>query len=329
MESRQLPTEIIARIVQSLSVKDRLTCCALVSKAWKAATRTSAVDVNEDTTPVVRYGQLQAWTQHSGDQLASLQLEGSDGPDYTKPVLQLPCTKLTRLQTVHLTNFDVQLLDDAAAPAQASTSSVQGAAPGSSISAVPAAPPVLPALRHLHISSATLPLDSLQLLSRVTQLTHLHLSDMEFKRSAAAAPEASARQRWQAIGRVLQQLSSLVHLALHDLSGSPLKDHDAAIAALQPLRQLQQLQHLVLDNGACSSITQLLPILPASLTALHTSDLRFEPGATGDYQHLVNLVGLKLSSCSLNPVVSRVLAEHPTTTPPPPHPTCTYCCCVE
>jgi hypothetical protein len=166
---------------------------------------------------------------------------------------------------------------------------------------------MLPQLQHLHLAACRIPLDSFLQLSQLTQLTYLHVMEVcvTAGTSAPAKPIKPA-QMSAAIQTVMRQLTSLVHLTLIDFEGYFPSTYSAAaaVAALQPLGNMQRLRRLELDKGACPDMSELLPVLPASLVKLHTSELRCKQLCSGSCQHLTSLVDLTVISNVFDPSVS-------------------------
>jgi hypothetical protein len=227
--------------------------------------------------------------------LSFLREDGEQQANALQCSLLLPCSKFTRLTSLHLYRCPVEFHtpQDAGGP---STSSMQRSSTSQPLSAAdkgsddqdssaamqlssaaasagsPAA--FLPALRELDLSNSKIRQETFLQLSHLTGITSLRLHEVTL--CAAAWVAVSEQQGSQAFTAVLQQLQGLETLEVE----RTVLQYPAV--ALAPLSTMQRLQRLSLSTDACS--TAALAHLPTSLTSLEL--LGYEEDYAGDFSYL-------------------------------------------
>jgi hypothetical protein len=114
----QLPSALLTMVLQHVPLQQRLSHCSLVCEAWAAAaTAASTHFVHE--IPEDRLPSLLPWLDQHGTQLLSLDLSCKGLDAYGNgPLLQLPVGRLTKLQQLSLSGFDLLLSPSSSAKAR-------------------------------------------------------------------------------------------------------------------------------------------------------------------------------------------------------------------
>jgi hypothetical protein len=270
-----LPEAEVAGILQHIPLQERLTCCALVCSSWAAAAAAAPadVDVKIDSNDE-RTKQLQNWLGKHGGVVTKLAVVGQL---HTRPVLQLPVSKLTQLQSLRLCGIKTQLLGYVV-PTRSSGRRKGGSAltgPSSSAAASSvgsaAAAVALPQLQELSLRHCdlTVPL-ACQLLSSNT------LTSVQWHRVGLHKENQVKYQPQQLMLSMLwQQLQQLPKLSFLQLGG------DLEAVDLNPVSALSSLQHLgVFMSRPTDAGAAAVAAAPAGLTAL---ELQVEVCLVGRY----------------------------------------------
>ena len=114
----QLPSALLAMVLQHVPLQQRLSHCALVCKAWAAAATAASThfvhEISEDRLP-----SLLPWLRQHGTQLLRLDLSCKGLHPYGNgPLLQLPMGRLPKLQQLSLSGFDLLLSPSGSAKAR-------------------------------------------------------------------------------------------------------------------------------------------------------------------------------------------------------------------
>jgi DNA-binding transcriptional ArsR family regulator len=98
LQIHDLPSALLARILQLLSQHNRLSSCATVCKSWAAAAAAATTVVSIRRAVPVRFRTFQPWLQQHGSQLVTLSVRS-----VTRDLqLQLPCDELQQLESLDL-----------------------------------------------------------------------------------------------------------------------------------------------------------------------------------------------------------------------------------
>lgn len=312
-----LPEAVVAQIIQQIPYKQRLAGCALVNRSWAAlCDLLPSTDVQTVLADTDSCQSLHAWLQHHGGHVCTLEV--AHAGTTTRPQLKLPCSSLSQLKRLSVKRLNLSLCSSTpilgpvlqptanpgahAAPAHASGSSSSGknsggssAAAGSPDSAAtppaptqPSAPApapaaaleLLPQLQQLQLTHCTLPVPSIILLTRLTNLTSLHIHSLQgyhpgdssfvsTEDTAVAASELSV-----VLSCCLNQLPNLTDLSL----SAPATETMTLQARSLPLQQLK-----LAGGFAAGALTHL----PAGLTYL-----QLQPSSSNTCQHLRPATGL-------------------------------------
>jgi hypothetical protein len=291
MSVPELPDAVLGTIFQHIPLKQRLSCCALVCRAWAAAVSATAAHLDAS----VSYSNaqaLQSWIDCQGGQLASINLHNFN---YNAITLELHCSKLTQLQQLVVLSL-IKLQLHTGQPARSTRSSRRS---GTSSSVV-----LLPQLRDLQFRGCSFPLQHLKQLSKLTALTSLHLESTEVFQTPYSQRIASDDAVQSALSPVLSQMRDLRKLTLamsNYITWRPIQH-----PALQHLSKMQSLESLQITER-CPELETFLPHLPPSLTALVLSDTV----VAGDLQPATRLTGLRLFELVDANMEPRVLLSWP------------------
>lgn len=280
MDWARLPQGVLEQLMRSVSLGERLKCCALVCSTWAAAvvSSTNAVSTYHETTADT-VGSLLQWLDRHGSFITQLQLHMGHG----MRLASLPCPLL---HVLLVNEFKVQLVPRSSQRGLLHAATklthltmqhvtvLEGSKQLTALS-------VLTGLQHLVLQGVQEPGGDYaalpgSLLRPLVQLTHLHI---ECGLSDAALQHLSC-------------LSALQHLQLERLGAA------ATSAALSSLQALQSLTCLFLE-GAHFSLTSsttphlrlllclqalqlhacngLEPVLLSKLTLLETLELWLTP----------------------------------------------------
>jgi hypothetical protein len=275
----ELPEAAVACILQHVPLRERLTHCALVCRAWAALA--AAAPANVDVQGVYgreRCEQLQYWLNKHAGVVVTFTAE-----DCSRWPLQLPILKLTQLHSLDLWWLKVQQqvpwkgVTTRSRARRTQGSSLTGSAGplflqqgSSTTSGAVSTAAVLPQLRQLTFSCCSL---TLQLLSQLLSATTL--SQLCWERSQVhddhRAAQLSSTEEWPRIWQLLQQLPLLTELQLLwcwrriadipplgslqnlqcfrlELSLYFVNHHSGARELLAALQHLKQLRHLQLQS---------------------------------------------------------------------------------
>ena len=273
-ELPELPDAAVACILHHVPLQHRLSCCALVCRAWAAAAVAVPAVIDVDFTSSERSGQVQHWLAKHGGAVAGLTGAGTQGGDvHLSHPLQLPVQKFTQLRSLTLSYLKVELpLQGVSTDSSAGTlsgSALTGASSSTASSLGSAAtaatsPIALPQLQELKLLKCQLSAQLLSQLLSATAVSKLHWWELNPLSESAAAWswEASSAQGPPTIWQQLQLLPKLSELQL--VHGS-LETVDVA-----PVSNLQHLQHLCL---------QLQDHDNAAFLGLQSDAVRFAPRA--------------------------------------------------
>lgn len=259
--SVELPTDILAGVLQHLGEKERLQSGALVCKKWQLAANLATCRVLGATDSEQSVQSLSAWLNSNNyvGSLQSIQVTTCGRHLKHPPFLQLPADKLTGLRTLQLSNcfLDMSCTDAAVPAADAATFiAVVRATQPRSLTA-------LTALRRLQLDRTVLDVSAL---GSCTRLQHLELTwvrPVTVPDPATAAEAVTAvvdRSQW-CRGSLAGQLASAVPNLTQLTYLSVMPD---AYAVIDHLSALQNLQELKLGHVLAEHLVDL----PISLTAL-------------------------------------------------------------
>jgi len=241
LDLARAPLDVIAGVLQRMSLWERYTC-ALVCKAWAKAV-TAATRSIILTDRVQDLSCLQRWLETHGGQVEVLQLHDCRKTGLTT----LPCPQLENLllHGSHTFDIDSRVWGDLAAATKPTSVSFAGVFTASQQAVVVSALTASPELQQLIWCcvqcSGEQQLSDSSLLQQLTKLTALQLEDV-----TAAALEhlgsltklqhlsVTAAEDWAAAGCPgLQELKALKSLKLHTGSNIP-----ASVSQLTVLQQL-------------------------------------------------------------------------------------------
>jgi hypothetical protein len=289
------PASLWAQILQHVPQQQRLTQAALVCRAWAPAASQATVHVDQNIDSQAAQA-MQSWLAVHADQLLSLKLTAL----YERQYMQLPMSKLTRLQSLQLQGCSVQLPLEGGTP---STNPCAGSGDSSRWCSSSHTGPGLPSLQHMELTDVELAdISSLLQLTRAPQLTSLILDGIDLRRlnfSSVLPDECQIGRVFgvaQATHRMLQQLPQL---SILQLPGFPF-----SCEAVQTTAAMTQLQQLCINTKFNS--TSSLQDLPSSITQLQ---LHGELGKYGkldlpaELSQLSGLRQLYLEHCWVPPMV--------------------------
>jgi hypothetical protein len=284
-----LPEALTAQILLHVPQQQRLQQCALTCKAWAAAAALATVHVQQKFKPDVQaISAFNSWLQRYAEHIETLELSRSDRG--TQPQLRL--CKLAKLQRLQLEGVALLLQGERAGSGSAGQDTHTPA------------PPLLPSLQHLELSSVQLvSTSSLLQLAGAAGITSLRMQDVTVAQlpfNGAShirnSQKFTQEQLAAAITSLLQQLPRLVVL---ELPGMPI-----SAAAMQQLGSMQGLQEVSLEDvdlmPACA-----LQHLPSSITKLLFRGNKFEtqyfstPSMPPELQQLTGLLRLELYYCAV------------------------------
>lgn len=323
-------------ILQHLPLRERLASCALVSKSWAAAAVSTTADLEADLSSCIRWEHVQDWLHQHAEQVVTIRFSHHG---QRKQLLQLPCSRLTKLQQLYVDSMTVRLLEipersshstlltepDCSAfsssctitgqpVADSSTGSTvaaagAAAAPASSSSStagssggsagLTAAVVLLPQLQHLEVFSCSIALEHLNHFSNVTCLTSLNLYNTTVTQDTSSLAPAAEEELTAAMAYVLRGLTNLAELNI-GLMGMLSPLALSSISSMQRLKRLQL--YISTDIEHTDSF---LASLPASLTAVELQDMCLTPGPAVAQQlsRLTQLQELQLTELDLDPLL--------------------------
>jgi hypothetical protein len=94
-----LPHEVLSLVLQRIEQHERLRCCSLVCKAWKAAAAATVTSISMELAPV-HSRSLQLWLGAHGGNVMHLSLQ--NGVGLGRQQLSLPFAQLTQLRSCTL-----------------------------------------------------------------------------------------------------------------------------------------------------------------------------------------------------------------------------------
>lgn len=282
----ELPDAVLGTIFQHVPLKQRLSCCALVCRAWAAAA--SATTAHLDASVSASNAQaLESWIDRHAEQLASINLHHSY---HGIPTLELHCSKLTQLQQLVVSSL-INLQLHTGQPARSTRSSRRSSTSTSTL--------LLPHLRDLQLHGCSYPLQHLKQLSKLTALTSLYLGSAYVLQTPYSQKVASADAVQSTLSSVLSQMHCLRKLAFG--KSSFLMWHKTQHPAVRHLSSMQSLESLQIMHR-CPAFETFLPHLPSSITALLLSDTE----VTGELQAATRLTALRhfeLNAAEMDPGV--------------------------
>lgn len=269
-------------MLRFVTLKRRLTLCALVHSSWRAA-------ATEATTKLILMkdrissGSLSAWLQSQSSRLTEISITRVAGPFSACSrieLLQLPVPDLKDLQQLRLLSVAWRPAESAGQqPLQRRTKQ-----PLPSLSN-------LTALTSLDLAGASVQLDGLEAL---TGLKRLSLGEVRPGPHLKAVPAAGVciPQVDRAAAVLAAALPQLQHLESVNLQSSI-----CSTAVLAQISTLQHLEQLTLNPSAPTS----LPPLPQSLTSFSATRLRV--GSASGLTRLTCLQELNLRESNLDSAV--------------------------
>jgi len=320
-ELPQLSEDVLVSLLQYLPLRERLSC-ALVCKAWAAAAALTTADLEAELGSCIRWEHLQEWLHQHAAQVSSIRFNHHG---QHSQLLQLPCSRLTKLRGLFVNSMTIRLQELPGGPSIeltdedcssfssscAISSAVTAADPAAhadssaanSVSSAAAAGSraccILPQLQHLEIFSCSIALDHLLQLSRATSMTRLDIYNSTVTQDTICSAPATEEQLTAAISILLQGLTSLSDLTIA-LMG-PLSR-----LALCPISNMLGLQRLQLNVSTDTDHTDsFLASLPASLTAVELKDMCVTPSAAvaAQLSRLTNLQQLRLKDLDFDPLL--------------------------
>ena len=298
-----LPEALTAQILQHVPQQERLQQCATVCKAWASAAALATIHVQQGLQEDHARRAVEGWLEKHAGHLESLQLSHSDTAMFVHQGLQLPWTKLAKLQRLQLEDFNVTLPGE-----DDSSDSTPGAGPGSnsgssSVVGTHMAPLLLPRLQHLQLSRVGLfSISSLLQLTGAGGLTSLRTNDISFAQfdygTSHDNPKATVQQLAATIPSLLQQLP---RVSVLELPGFPM-----SAAAMQQLGGMQGLLEVSLEHVDHMPPCELQH-LPSSITQLHFQGnlygLGTGPAPPPQLQQLTGLLELTVQYSLVQPAV--------------------------
>jgi hypothetical protein len=282
------PEAVLDTIFQHIPLKQRLSCCAVVCRAWAAAASTATAHLNSPVSASNTQA-LQSWIDRQAGQLASIILRNSDYDYYHAiPTIELHCSKLTQLQKLVVSSL-INLHLHTGQPIRNTRSSRRSGISTSTL--------LLPRLRDLQLLGCSFPLQHLKQLSKLTALASLYLGTAEVLQTPYSQRLASEDAVQSALSVVLSQTRALRKLTY---GVNNLMWHRAQHPALRHLSNMQELQSLQILQR-CPAFETFLPHLPRSITALVISDTE----VAGELQAATRLTGLRhleLDNAELDPI---------------------------
>lgn len=317
-ELPHLSEDVLVSLLQYLPLRERLGC-ALVCKAWAAAAALTTADLEAELGSCIRWEHVQEWLHQHAAQVSSIRFNHHG---QHSQVLQLPCSRLAKLQklfvnsmtirlqelpggpSIELTDEDCSTFSTSCAVSSAAEPAAQADSNpadriGSAAAAGSGACCILPELQHLEIFSCSIALDHLLQLSRATSLTRLDIYNSTVTQDTSCSAPATEEQLTAAIWTVLQGLTSLSDLTIA-LMGPMSR------LALCPISNMQGLQRLQLNISTDTDHTDsFLASLPASLTAVELKDMCVTPCAAvaAQLSRLTNLQQLRLKDLDFDPLL--------------------------
>jgi hypothetical protein len=256
----------VACILQHVPLKERLTRCALVCRAWAAAAAAAPAVLEVRLQDKKHCQQLQDWVGKHAGVLAGLTVDlwREDAFDWVAPLLQLPLPKFLQLHSLHLGSIKVQLavqgvVTRSSAKRQRGSSLTGASSSASSVSTVGDCI-VLPQLQQLRLGGCHLTVQLAAQLLSATTLTHLNWGAVHLYSSSNWRRDLTQEQVFTAMWQWLQQLPKLSSLRLEESLPLP--------ASLTAVITLQHLQRFGMGAWGPNDIAAVAAVLPAGLTAL-------------------------------------------------------------
>jgi hypothetical protein len=269
-EIPHLPNAAVACILQHLPLRQRLTSCALVCKAWAAVAATVPANVELGTYSSETAKQLQEWLDAHADVVVRLAHAHTYQDAHT---WQLPVRKLTQLRSLNLSKVDANMTKDHQTQQQQQQQQQQQRQAVGEMSAhrqqqqrcsgsVGSPTAVLPQLQDLKLSSCLLSAELLSHLLSATSLTKLHWDSVRSSRDCSAPPvTCSAPPAVSMLWEGLQHMTKLSELRLLDVDGP-----GADIATFSTLCSLQKLDVVLRHRSSAAAIAA---VVPTGLTSLN------------------------------------------------------------
>jgi hypothetical protein len=298
-ELSDLPVRLVAGILQHVPQQQRLGQCAMVCSAWALAAARATVHVVCEELQPDAVPALQSWLSKHAAQLLGLELYMNWRHQC---VLQLPVDRLTKLQSLRLQSFKLQLPGGEGSPR---THPAAGSSDISSRgSAHAAVGQELSSLLHLELVDVQLPnISSLLQVTNAPQLTSLRLDGIDL-----TEPEFSTRSRSPVAADAMQEVAdAMPHLVqqLPELSVLQMPEFPVTQAAMQQIAAMTRLQRLFLfPEGNFPAFR--LQHLPCSITQLElegdnssSDSLELPP----ELPQLSGLLHLDLRTCAVAPAL--------------------------
>lgn len=303
-QAPELPTVLLAQVLQHLPLQQRLKHAWLVSKAWQAAACAATTELQCSVKPGTAAA-LQAWISKHAAQLVSLNLSAGSRGDV---LLNLPFERLRNMQ--------ILVLECVQLPAVAPSTNSSPADDAPQLEQAGSATPLLPQLRRLELRSCKL--HSMECALHLAGSTHLTCLVVVPDGNSSTPTPSPANAAIVSLLRHQQQRLRVLHLPIirvHAVGSD-------VIAAVTAMQQLQDLS-LTLGSGACGS---RLAGLPSTLTRLALTDSReVDRGGVIDaasetsvnnptlppqgLPHLSFLQHLKLDECRIEAAVLRSMPQ--------------------
>jgi hypothetical protein len=261
----------VACILQHLPLRQRLTTCALVCKAWAAVAATVPANVELGTYSSETAKQLQDWLNAHADMVVRLTHAHTYQDAHT---WQLPVRKLTQLRSLNLSQVDANMTKDHQTQQQQQQQAVgemsahrqqQRCSCSGSVGSPTA---VLPQLQDLKLSSCLLSAELLSHVLSATSLTKLQWDSVRSSRDCSAPPvTCSAPPAVSMLWEGLQHMTKLSELRLLDVDGPGANALTLAdIATFSNLCSLQKLDVVLRHRSSAAAITT---VVPTGLTSLN------------------------------------------------------------
>jgi hypothetical protein len=288
-----LPTAVLAQILQLVPQQQRMYSCAVVSEAWQAAAAAGTVSVvcNGLSEASLKLWALEAWLRQHGHQLTAL--SATQAVQFSAPMpntqLRLPCAELPQLARLDLSGLQPILMSRL-------TPRLFGNSEASSPGTVESR---LPMLRELRLSQCTISKpDGIAQVTYLYGLTWLTLSKVYMASGVDAAGKPTAGQALKdAVPALLEHLPRLAHLELLDLP--PDITASAVAATSSSLTFLSLTPSLLSTNGQPPA--RRPPVSVVQLVQLQHLSFQY---AVFDPAALANLLQLRhvdLACCNLAP----------------------------
>jgi hypothetical protein len=252
-------TDLLACILQHVPLRQQLTCCAVVCRAWHAAVRKTAKHVKVATSKHNQVVHLSNWLQTSGGGLRSITLEWTSlyssiesDPSYHYEQLQIPVDKLPQLERISLAACD---------PIFAET--------GQGKRAATATATMLTQLRSLELSNCLVQCSEIVKLTAPTNLAAIWLHDTFFPDpeidndeswGQVIYPKLNSPQVDETWAQVLASLPRFNSLCVNQNVGPKVQ------AALSSMQNLRELSLPTVRHGV--ELAPNYAFLPTDLTAL-------------------------------------------------------------